>query len=357
MREWWVNKKESVSFRGSHSLSNWGVAMLANGNDYKEALDQIVSIVSAARTQAVQQTSAVMVRMYWETGAVLNESREYGTTFIDSLSKDIRGAFPGIKGFSSRSLRYMAKFAREADSEFCNSCCKIPWGHVVLLLNKTEPGERRSWYLQATIDNGWSRAVLDHQIDLHLYERQQVAGKVTNFSRTLPAQDSELVQQAFKDPYVFDFITTHQSKSERDIEEQMVSNVTSLLLELGTGFAFMGRQYHLVVGSEDFYIDLLFYNTKLRCYVVVEIKNEKFKPEFTGQLGFYVAAVDGELACEQDGPTVGLLLCKSKNNAVAEYSLRSMDAPIGVSEYRMGDELPAEYENILPSPEDLMSRI
>lgn len=331
--------------------------MLVNDSNYKESLDRIVSIISAARTHAVQQASATMVRMYWETGTVLNESLEYGSAFIESLSKDIRSAFPTIKGFSSRSLRYMAKFAREVDPEFCNSCCKIPWGHIVLLLDKTEPGERRAWYLQATVENGWSRAVLDHQIDLNLYERQQVAGKVTNFSRTLPAPDSELAQQALKDPYVFDFITTRQSKDEHDIEEQMVSNVTSLLLELGTGFAFMGRQYHFVVGGEDFYIDLLFYNVRLHRYVVVELKNTAFKPEYLGKLGFYTTAIDGELRGEGDGPTIGLLLCKTKNDVVAEYSLGSIDAPIGVSEYRVGDELPAEYENILPSPEDLISRI
>lgn len=331
--------------------------MLMNADEYKEVLNRIVAIVSSARARVVQNASAEVVRMYWSTGCVLNEYSDYGTAFIDSLSKDIRMAFPGVKGFSTRSLRYMAKFAREVDLENCSSCCKIPWGHIMLLLDKTEPGERRTWYIDATIENGWSRSVLDHQIDLKLYERQALAGKVTNFTRTLPAPDSELAQQALKDPYVFDFITVRQDLHERDIEEQMVSDVTKLLLELGTGFAFMGRQYHLVVGEDEFYIDLLFYNTKLRCYVVVELKNERFKPEFTGQLGFYVAAVDEELACEADNPTIGLLLCKSKDNVVAEYSLRSIDAPIGVSEYRLGDALPGEYAEYLPTPEDLQARI
>lgn len=331
--------------------------MLVNDNNYKEALNRIVSIISTARARAVQQASATMVRMYWEIGVSLNERNEWGAKVIDTLSHDIRTAFPGIRGFSPRSLKYMQKFAREVDANLCSSCCTIPWGHVMLLLDKTEPGEKRAWYLRATIENGWSRAVLDHQIDLHLYERQQVAGKVTNFSRTLPAPDSELAQQALKDPYVFDFITTRQNKDEHDIEEQMVSNVTNLLLELGTGFAFMGRQYHFVVGGEDFYIDLLFYNVRLHRYVVVELKNTSFKPEYLGKLGFYTMAIDGELRGEGDGPTIGLLLCKTKNDVVAEYSLGSIDAPIGVSEYRVGDELPAEYENILPSPEDLMSRI
>lgn len=331
--------------------------MLMNSHDYQDALKHIVDIVNQSRANAVQKASAEMVRMYWLIGNELVQRSEWGNRFIDSLSKDIRAAFPGIRGFSVRSLKYMAKFAREVDSELCSNCCTIPWGHIMLLLDKTEPGDSREWYLNAARENGWSRAVLNHQIDLKLYERQVMAGKVSNFTRTLPSPDSELIQQALKDPYIFDFITTKQGLHEHDIEEQMVSNVTNLLLELGTGFAFMGRQYHLNVGSEDFYIDLLFYNTQLRCYVVIELKNEKFKPEFTGQLSFYVAAVDNELAGKFDNPTIGLLLCKEKDNVVAEYSLRDIDAPIGVSEYRFGDILPEQYSNYLPTPEDLQARI
>lgn len=331
--------------------------MLMNTVEYKDALDRIVNIVSEARANAIQKASAEMVRMYWNIGCELNARAKWGNKFIETLSRDVRAMFPGVKGFSVRSLKYMAKFAREVDSRLCNSCCTIPWGHIVLLLNKTEPGPEREWYVNATVENGWSRAVLDHQIDFKLYERQALTGKVNNFSRTLPAPDSELAQQALKDPYVFDFITTKQDLQERDIEEQMVNNVTKLLLELGTGFAFMGQQYHLLVGDEDFYIDLLFYNTQLHCYVVVELKNERFKPEFTGQLGFYVAAVDGVLASENDRHTIGLLLCKTKDNVVAEYSLRNMSAPIGVSEYRLGDALPEEYEKYLPTTEDLEARV
>lgn len=331
--------------------------MLVNTNDYKDALERIVDIVERARVRATQSANAELVRMYWNIGAELNAHAEWGNKYIDSLSRDIRTAFPQIKGFSARSLKYMAKFNREVGIELCSNCCTIPWGHVMLLLDKTEPGERREWYVEQTIENGWSRAVLDHQIDLKLYERQVLSGKVSNFTRTLPASDSELAQQALKDPYIFNFITAKQGQQEHDIEEQMVTNVTNLLLELGTGFAFMGRQYHLMVGGEDFYIDLLFYNTKLRCYVVIELKNDKLKPEFTGQLSFYIAAVDGELADEHDNPTIGLLLCKEKNDTVAEYSLKDVNAPIGVSEYRLGDVLPEEYIKYLPTPEDLQARI
>lgn len=331
--------------------------MLANSNEYKRSLKRIVGIISSARSTAVQKASAEMVRMYWETGGVINENVEYGTAFIESLSHDIRDAFPGIKGFSVRSLRYMAKFAREVDAQSCSNYCRIPWGHIMKLLDKTKPGEAREWYLNATVENGWSQHVLDHQIDVRLYERQALAGKITNFSRTLPEPNSELSQRALKDPYVFDFITARQSMVERDLEDELVANVTNLLLELGTGFAFMGRQYHLAVGQEDFYIDLLFYNTKLHCYFVVELKNEKFKPEFTGKLSFYVSAADGELRGPADAPTIGLLLCKSKDDVVARYALQDINQPIGVSEYRLRDVLPSDLDECLPSPEDLENRL
>ena len=331
--------------------------VLANGSEYLDLLEQVKGEISTTRAEVAAQAAAGLVAMYWRIGCRLNEEREYGTGFIDSLSKDIRAAFPGIKGMSGRNLRYMAKFAREVSSEFCSAYCKIPWGHIMKLLDKTEPGARREWYRQAIVENGWSQAVLDHQLDLHLYERQALSGNVSNFSRTLPDPQSELAQQALKDPYVFDFITASQSYEEHEIERQMVENVTSTLLELGTGFAFMGRQYHLVVGGEDFYIDLLFYNVMLHCYVVIELKNTVFKPEYTGKLSFYVSAVDGELKGAGDNPTIGLLLCKEKNDVVAEYTLKDVNKPIGVSAYRLGDVLPGDFAKYLPSLEDLQNRI
>ena len=296
--------------------------MFLNGGEYKESLDHVVEIISVAQSTAVRKASAEMIRMYWLVGNELVERSEWGNKYIETLSKNIRAAFPGIKGFSVRSFKYMAKFAREVDSELCNSYCTIPGGHVVKLLDRTNPGERREWYRRAIIENGWSQIVLDHQIDLQLYERQKLAGKVTNFSRTLPAPESELVQQALKDPCVFDFITTRQGHQEHEIERQMVENVTKTLLELGTGFAFMGRQYHLAVGGEDFYIDLLFYNVMLHSYIVVELKNTAFKPECTGKLTFYVSAVDAELRGEGDNPTIGLLLCKEKTTLWQSIRLR-----------------------------------
>ena len=201
--------------------------MLLNTDEYKESFGRVVKVISSARSNAAQKASAEMIRMYWLIGNELVASSELGNKYIETLSKDIRAAFPGIRGFSVRSLKYMAKFAREVDSELCNSYCTIPWGHVAKLLDKTNPGERREWYRQAIIENGWSQIMLDHQIGLQIYERQQLAGKVTNFSRTLPAPESELARQALKDPYVFDFITTRQGRQEHEIEQQMFENATA----------------------------------------------------------------------------------------------------------------------------------
>ena len=205
--------------------------------------------------------------------------------------------------------------------------------------------------------NGWSRSVLIHQIESGLYQRQVLADKVSNFERRLPSPQSELAVQTMKDPYIFDFIPFQEDMVERDIEQALVRDVTKLLLELGTGFAFLGNQYHLNVGGDDFYIDLLFYNLNLRCYVVIELKTGEFKPEYAGQLNFYLSAVDGILKQEQDNPSIGLLLCKSKNDLVAEYSLKDMSKPIGVSAYQVTSILPEELGKQLPSIEDIQKRI
>lgn len=224
-------------------------------------------------------------------------------------------------------------------------------------MDKIANPEERKWYIEKSAQNGWSRNVLVHQIESGLYQRQVLADKVTNFENRLPSPQSELAAQTMKDPYVFDFISFREDMLERDIEQALVRDVIKLLLELGTGFAFLGNQYHLNVGGDDFYIDLLFYNLNLRCYVVIELKTGEFKPEYAGQLNFYLSAVDGILKKEQDNPSIGLLLCKSKNNVVAEYSLKDISKPIGVSEYKVTSILPDELEEQLPSVEDIQKRI
>ena len=254
---------------------------------------------------------------------------------------------------------YLANFALAyPDEEFVQQpVAQIPWGHNTVLLDKLSSSEERLWYAEKVIENGWSRNVLIHQIEGGLYQRQAIASKITNFEARLPASQSELALQTMKDPYLFDFIPLKENMLERDIEQALVKDVTKLLLELGTGFAFLGNQYHLNVGGDDFYIDLLFYNLSLRCYVVIELKTGEFKPEYAGQLNFYLSAVDGLLKKEQDHPSIGLLLCKSKNDLVAEYSLKDMSKPIGVSAYRITSCLPEEFEKQLPSVEDLQKRI
>lgn len=296
--------------------------------------------------------------LYYNIGKTINEHKVWGNKFIDNLSKDIALAYPGVKGYSARNLKYMAKFAAEfTDAQFVQQAvAQIPWGHIVVLLDSVPIDEQRRWYVLNTIEHGCSRNVLVHQIESNLYERQAISEKVSNFKSHLPAPQSELAVQTMKDPYVFDFVPFKKDMEERDIENALVKDITAFLLELGTGFAFLGHQYHLNVGGDDFYIDLLFYNINLRCYIVIELKNEKFKPEHAGQLSFYISAVDGELKKEGDNPTIGLLLCKSKNNLVAEYALRDINKPMGISEYRLA-ELPEEYKDLLPSIEDIQKRI
>ena len=234
---------------------------------------------------------------------------------------------------------------------------QIPWSHNTAIMDKVKDPEVRIWYIQKTKENGWSYNVLIHQIESGLYQRQVLANKVSNFENWLPSPQSELAAQTMKDPYIFDFIPFKEDMVERDIEQALVRDVTKLLLELGTGFAFLGNQYHLNVGGEDFYIDLLFYNLNLRCYVVIELKTGEFKPEYAGQLNFYLSAVDGIMKKDQDNPSIGLLLCKSKNDLVAEYSLKDMSKPMGVSAYQITNNLPEELEKQLPSVEDIQKRI
>ena len=234
---------------------------------------------------------------------------------------------------------------------------QIPWGHNLVLLDKVSDFEERNWYIETCRQNGWSRNVLVHQIESGLYQCQAIADKISNFENHLPAPQSELATQTMKDPYIFDFIPFKEDMLERDIEQALVKDVTKLLLELGTGFAFLGNQYHLNVGGDDFYIDLLFYNLNLRCYVAIELKTGEFKPDYAGQLNFYLSAVDGILKSEHDNPTIGLLLCKSKNNIVAEYTLKDMSKPIGVSEYKVTSDLPENLSKQLPSIEDIQKHI
>lgn len=333
--------------------------MLINSGEYFETIEQIKQEIRAAQYKAALQVNRELILLYHSIGIVINEHKTWGNKFVDSLAKDIKLSFPNATGFSARNLKYMAKYAQAyPDREFVQTVsAQIPWSHNIAILEKVKEPKQRIWYIQKTIENGWSHNVLIHQIESGLYQRQVTTDKISNFETRLAAPQSELAVQTMKDPYVFDFIPFKEDMVERDIERALVQDITKLLLELGTGFAFLGNQYHLNVGGDDFYIDLLFYNLNLRCYVVIELKTGEFKPEYAGQLNFYLSAVDGLMKQPQDNPTIGLLLCKSKNNLVAEYSLKDMSKPIGVSEYRVTSNLPAELEKQLPSVEDIQKRI
>ena len=335
------------------------VVMLMNSNEYLATIEQVKQEIKAAQYKAAVHVNTELIMLYHSIGCVINAHKSWGNKFIENLAKDIKLEFPHSTGYSVRNLKYMAKFAATyPDTEFVQQVvAQIPWGHNVVLLDKVSDAEQRNWYIEACRKNGWSRNVLVYQIESGLYQRQALTEKISNFGRRLPSPQSELALQTMKDPYIFDFIPFKENMVERDIERALVQDVTKLLLELGTGFAFLGNQYHLNVGGDDFYIDLLFYNLNLRCYVVIELKTGEFKPEYAGQLNFYLSAVDGILKKDVDNPSIGLLLCKSKNDLVAEYSLKDMSKPIGVSEYKITSSLPEELKKQLPSVEDLQKRI
>ena len=333
--------------------------VLMNSSEYISIVENIKREIKAAQYRAAIHANVDMLLLYHDIGCVINEHKLWGNRFIDNLATDIRMDFPESKGYSVRNLKYMAKFAETyLNREFVQTVsAQIPWSHNIAIIEKVKDPEQRIWYIQKTAENGWSHNVLIHQIESGLYQRQVLVDKVSNFESRLPSPQSELAAQTMKDPYVFDFIPFREEMLERDIEQALVRDVTKLLLELGTGFAFLGNQYHLNVGGDDFYIDLLFYNLNLRCYVVIELKAGDFKPEYAGQLNFYLSAVDGILKKEEDNPSIGLLLCKSKNNLIAEYSLKDISKPIGVSEYTVTSSLPNALEEQLPSVEDILKRI
>ncbi len=297
-----------------------------------------------------------LVLLYWQIGRDIlarQASQGWGAKVIDRLAHDLRNAFPEMKGFSPRNLKYMRAVAEAwPEPEFVQqAAAQLPWFHLCTLIDKLATREARDWYLAKAVEQAWSRNVLVMQIETRLLERQGKA--VTNFEQRLPRPQSDLARESIKDPYRFDFLGLTGEAQEREIESALVQHVTRFLLELGAGFAFVGRQVLLDVGGEEFFIDLLFYHLKLRCYVVIELKAGKFKPEHLGQLGFYLTAVDRQVKSEQDNPSIGLLLCKSKNKVVAEYALGDKSQPMGIAEYKLMDSLPEPLQTSLPTIEEI----
>jgi len=329
-------------------------------NTYVTTLKTLKEKIRTAQIKAALSVNSEMICLYWEIGRTIVENQNkqgWGTKVTERLSRDLQKEFPGMKGFSSTNLEYMKSFYEAYQGVIISqqAAGKLPWWHNVILLDKVKSKEERDWYAKQAIENGWSRNVLVMQIESDLYHRQALEGKITNFKRTLPGPQSDLAEQIMKDPYKFDFLSVYNEAQEKDIENALVKHITKFLLELGTGFAFVGQQYHLEIGDEDYYIDLLFYHLKRRCYVVLELKATKFKPEHAGKLNFYLSAVDDILRHESDRPTIGILLCKSKNKITAEYALKGISTPMGVSEYNITQAIPKELEKSLPSIEDIES--
>ncbi len=333
--------------------------MLINSNEYLAIVDDIKARIKAAQRRILLSANSELFLLYWDIGKTVNEKSTWGNKFVENLARDIKLDFPDVKGYSVRNLKYMAKFAKTfPDLEIVQSLtAQLTWTHSNALLDKVKDVETYLWYAAQIAEAGWTVDLLKEHIENGLYERQALTKKVSNFAKRLPSPQSDLAEQTMKDPYMLDFIQYREGMVEREIEAELVKNITKLLLELGTGFAFVGNQYHIEVEDEDFYIDMLFYHLKLRCYIVIELKRGSFKPEYAGQLNFYISAVDDLIKSEQDNPTIGLLLCKNKRGMIAEYSLRDIDKPIGVSEYKLIKDLPKKYENMLPSIEDIESRI
>ena len=322
--------------------------------DYSAWLAELKARIHTAQQRASLAVNRELVLLYWQIGRdiLARQGREgWGAKVIERLAQDLRNTFPDMKGFSPRNLKYMRAFAEAwPEGEFVQEVlAQLPWYHQLALLDKLPNSETRRWYAAKAIEHNWSRNILVMQIETGLLERSGQA--TTNFPVSLPKPQSDLARESLKDPYRFDFLGLTDEAQEREIEHALVKHVTEFLLELGAGFAFVGRQVLLNVGGDEFFIDLLFYHLKLRCYVVIELKGGKFKPEHLGQLGFYLTAVDRQVKSEHDNPTIGLLLCKSKNKIVAEYALGDKSQPMGIAEYKLLDSLPAELQTSLPSIE------
>lgn len=342
------------------------VKQFSKNAEYKDWLADIKNRIRSAQIKAAVKVNSELLLFYWELGADIvakQEKAKWGEGLIDQLSKDLMSEFPDMKGFSRTNLMYVKKwylFYRQSDIfvpqpvgqiRHIEQITQIPWGHNREIITNCKNVKEALFYVQNTIKYNWSRNVLVHQMESGLYEREGKA--VNNFALTLPTPQSDLAQQTLKDPYVFDFLTMRKGYDERDLETALISHVTRFLLELGAGFSFIGRQVPIRVGSQEFFIDLLFYHARLHCYVVVELKTGGFEPANAGQLNFYVKAVDNQLRKDGDNPTIGLLLCKSREKIVAEYALSDIHKPIGVSEYKLTHKLPKNLKSSLPTIEEI----
>jgi len=330
--------------------------------DYGVVLADLKARLERERLRVVIAANAAMVLLYWDLGRVIlaqQAQRGWGARVIDRLAHDLRAAYPDMRGLSSRNLKYMRAFAAAWPDRAIvqEGLAQLPWSQNLALLERLSEPEVRLWYARKAVELGWSHAILVVQIGHRLHERRGKA--LNNFEATLPPAASDMAAQIFKDPYLFDFLGTADVRREREVEQALVDQIQRFLLELGKGFAFVGRQVHLEVGGEDFLIDLLFYHLQLRCFVVIELKSVAFDAGFIGKLNLYLSAVDDLMRHRDDGPTIGLLLCRSKNKIVVEYALRHLKRPIGVAEWetQLVEAIPEELKASLPTVEEIEAEL
>lgn len=334
---------------------------LKKTTDYFHWIVDLKSKIHAAQTKVALTINSQLLELYWEIGKDISERQEntdWGSKFIEQTAIELKNEFPEIKGFSRRNLyaiRQWYKFYSEKYQFVPQSVAQIPWGHNRLIISKIKDIAEAEFYCNETIKNGWDRDTLEIQIENQLFSNKGNA--ITNFQETLPAAQSKLATETLKDPYNFDFLGLQNDALERAIEDELVKNITKFLLELGKGFAFLGRQYKIEISETDYFIDLLFYHLDLRCYIVIELKAGKFKPEYAGKLNFYLSAVDSQIKKPEDNKTIGILLCKKKDRIEAEYALRDINKPMGISEYRLTDAIPENIKTKLPSIEELENEL
>ena len=331
-------------------------SLFPDDDRYSALLNDLKQRIRTAQVRAALAVNRELVMLYWQMGREILQRQQaegWGGKVIQRLAKDLKQEFPDVKGFSRSNLMYMRAFAEAWPDEAIvqQAAGQIPWFHNCTLLDKVKDPEARRWYIQQTIENGWSRNVLVMQIESGLYDRQ--GGAVTNFARALPVPQSDLAQQLIKDPYNFDFLTISKDARESELENALTYQIRNFLLELGMGFSFLGSQYPIEVSGKEYRLDLLFYHVHLHCYVVIDLKMGEFEPQHSGQMSFYVAAVDNLLRTDRDDPTIGIILCKSKDRTTVEYALQGSQQPIGVSSYKLRDNLPESLKQQLPTSEQL----
>jgi len=329
---------------------------LFSDSQYADFLNGLKQRIRSAQVKAALAVNQELIHLYWQIGhEVLTRQEEqgWGGKVIERLAKDLKREFPDMTGFSKTNLKYMRAFAEAYSEEEIGqrSVDQLPWRHNIALFTKLKDQEARFWYAQKALENGWSRDILVMQIESNLFDR--MGGAITNFEQSLPAPQSDLAQQLIKDPYNFDFLTLTEGAQERELERALIDHIRDFLMELGLGFAFLGSQYPLVVSGKEYRLDLLFYHVHLHCYVVIDLKMGEFEPQHSGQMSFYVAAVDNLLRGDRDDPTIGIILCKTKDKTTVEYALQGSQQPIGVSTYQMQSQLPPSFQESLPTVEQL----